>query len=135
MNYKIDTLTNFFPGPVSVGVYIIAVEFLKDYDSSHSASTVIFSRLAKLFNDPEYKFHELTSRIVIALTLYSVYLFFLLSILLLTYFLVRNILMPHRLFQFCYLGLFFYRDLAYYPIILQLVENLKNLYIAGIIFL
>ena len=93
LNYKIDIfLTNFFLGPVSVGVYIIAVgisEIL--WILSHSASTVIFPRLAKLScSDPEYKFlTNSLSRIVIALTLFfSVFIFLIIDFIINIFFVI-----------------------------------------------
>ena len=53
INYKIDIfLTNFFLGPIAVGIYVIAVSLSERlWIFSHSASAVIFPRLTRMSNN------------------------------------------------------------------------------------
>ena len=53
LNYKIDIfLTNLLLGPVAVGIYVIAVSLSERlWIFSHSASTVIYPRLARMSGD------------------------------------------------------------------------------------
>ena len=139
LNYKIDIfLTNFFLGPVSVGVYIIAVGISERlWILSHSASTVIFPRLAKLScSDPEYKFlTNSLSRIVIALTLFFSIFIFLIIDFIINIFFGEEYLSASLAFSILLPGIVFLSGSRI------LSNNIAargkpevNLYIAGIIF-
>ena len=73
INYKVDIfLTNFFLGPIAVGIYVIAVSLSERlWIFSHSASAVIFPRLTRMSDDEsERKFlTPLISRWVLFITL------------------------------------------------------------------
>ena len=73
INYKIDIfLTNFFLGPIAVGIYVIAVSLSERlWIFSHSASAVIFPRLTRMSgNESERKsLTPLISRWVLFTTL------------------------------------------------------------------
>ena len=73
INYKVDIfLTNFFLGPIAVGIYVIAVSLSERlWIFSHSASAVIFPRLTRMSDaESERKFlTQLISRWVLFITL------------------------------------------------------------------
>ena len=73
INYKVDIfLANFFLGPIAVGIYVIAVSLSERlWIFSHSASAVIFPRLARMSdNESERKsLTPLISRWVLFITL------------------------------------------------------------------